>query len=39
MRRFNKKPNVTHFDNPVDDSDRAQTFYEKVFGWNTVSFL
>ncbi len=24
---------------PNNDEDRAQTFYEKVFGWNTVSFL
>ena len=34
-RRIHKDmPTITHFDNPVDNPDRAQTFYEKVFGWN-----
>lgn len=27
-------PTITHFDIPVDNPDRAQIFYEKVFGWN-----
>ena len=27
-------PTVTHFDIPVDDPDRAQSFYQNVFGWN-----
>ena len=25
---------VVHFEIPADNEDRAQTFYEKVFGWN-----
>jgi predicted enzyme related to lactoylglutathione lyase len=26
-------PTVYHFDIPVDDADRAQQFYNDVFGW------
>lgn len=33
-RNIYKMPTVTHFDIPVDNPDRAQQFYEKVFGWN-----
>ncbi|MFC4602370.1 VOC family protein [Rhodococcus kronopolitis] len=27
---------VVHFEVPFDDGDRARTFYQQVFGWNTV---
>lgn len=26
-----------HFEIPADDPSRAQTFYEKVFGWHIIS--
>jgi predicted enzyme related to lactoylglutathione lyase len=26
-------PRIVHFNLPVDDPERATTFYEKVFGW------
>ena len=28
----------THFEIPVDDSDRAEKFYADVFGWNFQRF-
>ena len=27
-------PRVVHFEIPVDDLDRAKTFYDAVFGWD-----
>ena len=27
---------VVHFEIPVDDSDRARSFYEKAFGWQLM---
>ena len=27
---------VVHFEIPVDDGDRARTFYEKVFDWQLM---
>jgi predicted enzyme related to lactoylglutathione lyase len=27
---------VVHFEIPYDDGDRAQTFYQDVFGWNMM---
>ncbi|MBP1157917.1 MULTISPECIES: VOC family protein [Rhodococcus] len=27
---------VVHFEVPFDDGDRARTFYQQAFGWNTV---
>jgi len=26
-------PRISHFDIPVDDPERAQNFYSKVFDW------
>lgn len=28
--------NVVHFEIPADDQDRAQAFYETVFGWRII---
>lgn len=29
---------VSHFEIPYDDQDRAQKFYQDVFGWQTAQF-
>ena len=35
-KKFNHP--VAHFEIPADDLKRAQSFYEKVFGWEAKSF-